>query len=121
MEKVLAGAHGDEKVGIAIILKALEEPLKQIAFNSGWEGSVVVDRVKKEKAGFGFDAQKLEYSDMFKAGIVDPLKVTRSALQNAASIASMLLTTEVLVAEKPEAEKSKMPAMPQGGGYEGMM
>jgi chaperonin GroEL len=121
MEKVLAGAQGDEKVGIAIILKALEEPLKQIAFNSGWEGSVVVDRVKKEKAGIGFDAQKLEYTDMFKAGIVDPLKVTRSALQNAASIASMLLTTEVLVAEKPEDEKSKMPAMPQGGGYEGMM
>jgi chaperonin GroEL len=121
MEKVLAGASGDEKVGVAIILKALEEPLKQIAFNSGWEGSVVVDRVKKEKAGFGFDAQKLEYGDMFKAGIVDPLKVTRSALQNAASIASMLLTTEVLVAEKPEEEKSKMPAMPQGGGYEGMM
>ena len=121
MEKVLAGASGDEKVGVAIILKALEEPLKQIAFNAGWEGSVVVDRVKKEKTGIGFDAQKLEYSDMFKAGIVDPLKVTRSALQNAASIASMLLTTEVLVAEKPEEEKSKMPAMPQGGGYEGMM
>src|SRR3989338_2095704 len=121
MEKVLAGSTGDEKVGIAIILKALEEPLKQIAFNSGWEGSVVVDRVKKEKAGIGFDAQKLEYADMFKAGIVDPLKVTRSALQNAASIASMLLTTEVLVAEKPEEEKAKMPAMPPGGGYEGMM
>ena len=121
MEKVLAGASGDEKVGVAIILKALEEPLKQIAFNSGWEGSVVVDRVKKEKAGIGFDAQKLEYTDMFKAGIVDPLKVTRSALQNAASIASMLLTTEVLIAEKPEEEKSKMPAMPPGGGYEGMM
>ncbi|MBN3033770.1 MAG: chaperonin GroEL [Candidatus Saganbacteria bacterium] len=121
MEKVLAGAQGDEKVGIAIILKALEEPLRQIASNAGWEGSVVVDRVKKEKTGWGFDAQKLDYVDMFKSGIVDPLKVTRSALQNAASIASMLLTTEVLVAEKPEEEKAKMPAMPPGGGYEGMM
>jgi chaperonin GroEL len=121
MEKAMAGATGDEKVGLAIVLRALEEPLKQIATNSGWEGSVVVDRVKKEKTGIGFDAQKLEYVDMFKAGIVDPLKVTRSALQNAASIASMLLTTEVLVAEKPEEDKPKMPAMPQGGGYEGMM
>jgi chaperonin GroEL len=81
---------------------------------------VVVERIKKEKTGIGFDAQKFEFSDMFKAGIVDPLKVTRSALQNAASIASMLLTTEVIVVEKPEQDK-KMPAMPSGGGYEGMM
>ncbi|MFA4967266.1 MAG: chaperonin GroEL [Candidatus Margulisiibacteriota bacterium] len=114
---------GDEKVGVSIVRRALEEPLKQIATNAGWEGSVVVDSVKKEKDGIGFDAQKFEYVDMFKAGIVDPLKVTRSALQNAASIASLLLTTEVLVAEKPEKEKAAMPQMPGGGmgGYEGMM
>jgi chaperonin GroEL len=122
MQKLYAGATGDEKVGVGIVLRALEEPLKQIANNAGWEGSVVVERVKKEKTGIGFDAQSLDFTDMFKAGIVDPLKVTRSALQNAASIASMLLTTEVLVAEKPEEEKSRMPAMPSGGGgYEGMM
>jgi len=123
IEKFESQTAGDEKVGISIVRRALEEPLKQIATNSGWEGSVVVDTVKKEKTGVGFDAQKFEYTDMFKAGIVDPLKVTRSALQNAASIASMLLTTEVLVAEKPEEEK-KMAAMPGGGGmggYEGMM
>ncbi|MFA5034743.1 MAG: chaperonin GroEL [Candidatus Margulisiibacteriota bacterium] len=117
-----AGAQGDEKVGAAIVLKALEEPLKQIAFNAGLEGSVVVERVKKEKAGIGFNAQSLEYTDMFKAGIVDPLKVTRSALQNAASIASMLLTTEALVAEMPDKDnKPAMPAMPGGGGYGDMM
>ncbi|MBU0630840.1 MAG: chaperonin GroEL [Candidatus Margulisbacteria bacterium] len=116
-----ATAQGDEKVGVAIVVRALEEPLKQIAFNAGLEGSVVVERVKKEKAGIGFNAQSLEYTDMFKAGIVDPLKVTRSALQNAASIASMLLTTEALVAEKPEEEKkAAAPAMP-GGGYGDMM
>ena len=122
LEKLQAGTAGDEKVGVAIVLKSLEEPLRQIANNGGMEGSVVVERVKKEKAGIGFDAQKFEYTDMFKAGIVDPLKVTRSALQNAASIASLLLTTEVLVAERPDEEK-KMPAMPGGGmgGMEGMM
>lgn len=121
LDKLEAGTQGDERIGVAIIRKALEEPLKQIANNAGWEGSVVVDRVKKEKNGIGFDAQKFEFCDMFKAGIVDPLKVTRSALQNAASIASLLLTTEVLVAEKPEEEKTKMPPMPPGGGYGDMM
>jgi chaperonin GroEL len=122
IEKYESQTTGEEKVGVSIVRRALEEPLKQIATNAGWEGSVVVDTVKKEKTGTGFDAQKFEYTDMFKAGIVDPLKVTRSALQNAASIASMLLTTEVLVAEKPEEEKK--PSMPGGGGmggYEGMM
>lgn len=119
LEKFEASLSGDEKIGAAIVRRALEEPLKQIATNAGWEGSVVVERVKKEKEGIGFDAQKFEYVDMFKAGIVDPLKVTRSALQNAASIASLLLTTEVLVAENPEEEK-KMPQMPGGGGYGGM-
>ncbi|MFA6170618.1 MAG: chaperonin GroEL [Candidatus Margulisiibacteriota bacterium] len=116
-----AGAQGDEKVGAAIVIRALEEPLKQIAFNAGLEGSVVVERVKKEKTGIGFNAQSLEYTDMFKAGIVDPLKVTRSALQNAASIASMLLTTEALVAEMPDNDKKQAPAMPGGGGYGDMM
>src|SRR3989339_245897 len=96
LEKAEKDAQGDEKVGLAIVRKALEEPLKQIATNAGWEGSVVVEQVKKEKSGIGFNAQTFEYTDMFKAGIVDPVKVTRSALQNAASIAALLLTTEVL-------------------------
>ena len=125
LEEFEKKVQGDEKVGISIVKRSLEEPLKQIAANAGFEGSVVVDRVKKEKQGMGFNAQTFEYVDMFKAGIVDPLKVTRSALQNAASIASLLLTTEVLIAEKPEEDK-KMPAMPGGGmggygGMEGMM
>jgi len=119
VEKLEAGTQGDERVGVSIVRRALEEPLRQIANNAGWEGSVVVERVKKEKPEVGFDAQKFEFTDMFKAGIVDPVKVTRSALQNAASIASMLLTTEVLVAEKPEEEK-KAQAMPPGG-YGGEM
>ena len=122
LEKLEGTLSGDEKVGVSIVRKSLEEPIKQIANNAGWEGSVVVDFVRKKKFGMGFDAQKLEYcDDMIKAGIVDPVKVTRSALQNAASIAAMLLTTEALVAEKPE-EKKEGPAMPGGGGYgEGMM
>lgn len=125
LEKFEASLTGDERVGATIVRRSLEEPLKQIATNAGLEGSVVVERVKKEKQGTGFDAQAFDYVDMFKAGIVDPLKVTRSALQNAASIASLLLTTDVLIAEKPEEEK-KMPAMPGGGmggygGMEGMM
>jgi chaperonin GroEL len=120
IDKLEKDTAGDEKIGITIVKKALEEPLKQIAFNAGFEGSIVVEKVKNEKVGIGFDAQKLEYTDMFKAGIVDPVKVTRSALQNAASIASMLLTTQVLVAEKPEPEKKEMPQMPGGGGMPGM-
>ena len=121
VEKLEGTLVGDEKIGAAIVRRALEEPLKQIAINAGLEGSIVVERVKKEKIGIGFDAQKLEYTDLFKAGIVDPLKVTRSALQNAASIASMLLTTQALVAEIPDDYK-KMPSMPQGaGGYGDMM
>ncbi|MFA5104651.1 MAG: chaperonin GroEL [Candidatus Margulisiibacteriota bacterium] len=114
---------GDEKIGVAIVKKALEEPLKQISDNAGWEGSVVIEKIKNSKdSSFGFNAQTFEFTDMIKAGIVDPLKVTRSALQNAASISSMLLTTEALIAEKPEKEKSA-PAMPggMGGGYGDMM
>jgi chaperonin GroEL len=122
LEKLEATLTGDERVGVSIVRRALEEPLKQIANNAGWEGSVVAEYIRKKKLGVGFDAQKLEYcEDMIKAGIVDPVKVTRSALQNAASIAAMLLTTEALIAEKPE-EKKDMPGMPGGGGYgEGMM
>jgi len=102
-------AAGDERVGVNIIKRALEEPLRQIARNAGLEGSVVVDRVKKEKVGVGFDAAKEEYVDMHKAGISDPAKVVRLALQNAASIASLLLTTEALITDLPEKER-------KGGG-----
>jgi len=96
------------------VRRALEEPLRCIANNAGMEGSVIVARVKDEKPGMGFNALTEQIEDMAKAGIMDPVKVTRSALENAASIASMLLTTEALVAEKPEKEKA--PAMPPGGG-----
>jgi len=104
-------AEGDELVGVKIVRRALEEPLRQIAENAGYEGSVIVDRVKKEKPGIGFDAVSEQFVDMVKAGIVDPLKVTKSALQNAASIASMLLTTEAVVAEIRE-KKEKTPPYP---------
>ena len=120
--KVLeAGGNGhpsDEQVGINIIKRALEEPLRQIADNAGAEGSVVVQKVKTLEANHGFDAVSAEYVDMFKKGIVDPLKVTRSALENAASIAALLLTTETLVTDKPE-EKKNGAAMPPGGGMGG--
>ncbi|BCV20464.1 chaperonin GroEL [Moorella sp. Hama-1] len=109
-------AEGDEAVGIRIVRRALEEPLRQIAANAGLEGSVIVERVRSEKPGIGFDAVSEEYVDMIKAGIVDPAKVTRSALQNAASIAAMLLTTEAIIAEIPKEEKA--PAMPPGGGMD---
>lgn len=103
-------AEGDELVGVRIVRRALEEPLRQIAENAGLEGSVVIEKVKNSEPGIGFDAMNEEYVDMVKAGIVDPLKVTRSALQNAASIASMLLTTEALITEIPKKEKT--PPMP---------
>ncbi len=107
----------DEKIGISIVRKALEEPARQIADNAGFEGSVQVNAVRVKSAPFGFDAMSGEVVDMFKAGIVEPLKVTRAALQNAASIGSMILTTETLVADKPEPKKE--PAMPGGGGMGG--
>ena len=114
-------AEGDELTGVKIVKKALEEPVKQIAFNSGAEGSVVVEKVKALEVGIGFDALSGEYIDMIGAGIVDPAKVTRSALQNAASIAAMLLTTETLIADIPE-EKTPAAGMPGGmGGMPGMM
>ena len=112
--------EGDEKVGVNIVKRAIEEPVRQIAQNAGLEGSVVVENVKKAGTGIGFNALKNEYIDMLKAGIVDPAKVTRSALQNAASIASMVLTTETLVADKPEKE-APAPAAPGMGGMPGMM
>lgn len=98
--------EGDQQFGVEIVKKALEEPTKQIAYNAGWEGSVVVEHLKKEKGNIGFNAQTEKYEDMVQAGIIDPTKVVRCALQNAASVASLLLTTECLVAEKPK-EKEK--------------
>ncbi|MBA7508724.1 60 kDa chaperonin [subsurface metagenome] len=108
---------GDIRTGAAIVTKALEEPLRQIASNAGMEGSVVVEKVKRLPQGEGLDALNEKYMNMIDAGIIDPAKVTRSALQNAASIAALMLTTEVVVAEKPEKEKG--PMMPPGGGYPG--
>ncbi len=108
-------ALGDEAVGVNILRRALEEPLRQIAANAGQEGSVVVDAVRKMEAGHGYDAQKGEYTDMFAAGIIDPAKVTRSALENAASVAALLLTTETIITDLPEKDKAQMPGMPPGG------
>ncbi len=116
-----ASSWADEKIGIEIVKRALEEPLRQIASNAGFEGSVEVNNVKSKTAPFGFDAMTGEIVDMFKAGIVEPFKVTRSALQNAASIGALVLTTETLIADKPEPKKDA-PAMPGGGmgGYDMM-
>ena len=116
VEKLLSKAEGDEKTGVQIVLRALEEPVKQIAKNAGLEGSVIVDKVKSCKKGVGYNALTEEYVDMLSAGIVDPVKVTRSALQNAASVAAMVLTTESLVSDKPEPEKPAAPAMDPGMG-----
>jgi chaperonin GroEL len=115
-------ATGDEKTGVEIVKRAIEEPVRQIAYNAGLEGAVIVDTIKRSRKGYGFNALSEEYVDMIEAGIVDPTKVTRSALQNAASIASMVLTTESIVADKPAKEGAAMPAMPpMGGGMPGMM
>jgi chaperonin GroEL len=108
--------EADEQIGINIIKRALEEPLRQLVSNAGFEGSVIVEQVRKEKTNVGFDAEKNKISDMFEAGIIDPTKVARTALQNASSIAALLVTTEAVVAEKPEKEKAPMPPMPGGGG-----
>jgi chaperonin GroEL len=107
--------EGDQQVGVTILKRALEEPIRQIVENAGFEGSVVVERVKKEKTNVGFDAAAETYCDLIEAGIIDPTKVTRTALQNAASVASLMLTTEVMVAELPEKD-AKAPGMPPGGG-----
>lgn len=117
VSKLTASLTGDEKTGAAIVLKALEEPVRQIAANAGLEGSVILDKiVRSRKVGYGFDAYNETYGDMIPAGIVDPTKVTRSALQNAASVAAMVLTTESLVADIKE-ETPAAPAMPAGGMY----
>ncbi len=104
----------EEKTGVNIIRKAVEDPARWIAQNAGWEGSIVVDKIKNNKGGFGFNASSEEFEDLMKAGIIDPTKVVRSALQNASSVAGLLLTTECMVAEKPE-EKPQTPGMPPGG------
>ena len=109
--------EGDERIGVEIIRKALEEPLRMIAANAGHEGSVVANRVKSESGAFGFNAETEKYGDLIKEGVIDPTKVARTALENAASIASLLITTEAIIADKPEEKKA--PAMPGGGGYGG--
>ena len=117
--------EGDQQVGVNIVKKALEEPLKMIAANAGMEGSIVVEKVKEKKGAFGFNARTDQYEDMIAAGVIDPTKVTRFALQNAASVASLMLTTQCMIADKPEEKGAGggMPAMPPGGGggYPGMM
>ena len=112
---------GDEKLGAEIVRRALEEPLRQIANNAGHEGSIVVQKVKEStETNFGFNAETEEYGDMIKAGVIDPTKVTRVALENAGSVAGLLLMTETTIVDKPEPEKP-MPAMPPGGGGGGGM
>jgi chaperonin GroEL len=115
----MKGAEPDETIGISIVRRALEEPIRQIVENAGMEGSIVVDKVRSNKSStFGYNAQTDKYEDLVEAGVIDPTKVTRTALQNAASIASLLLTTECVVVEKKEEEKA--PAMPGPGGMGGM-
>ncbi len=113
----ISSLNDEEKVGFRIARRAMEEPIRQIAGNAGVDGSIIAERAKNEKPGWGFDANKMEWVDMLKSGIIDPAKVTRTALQNAASIAGLLLTTECAVTDLPE---KKAPAMPPGGGMGGM-
>jgi chaperonin GroEL len=108
-------SNEDQKTGVEIIKRALEEPIRQIVANAGLEGSVVVDKVKNEKGNFGFNAATEKYENLVESGVIDPTKVTRIAIENAASVAALLLTTEATIVEKPE-EKKSMPAMPPGGG-----
>ena len=117
VEALLDSVDGDEKTGVQIIAKALEAPIRQIAANAGLDGSVILEKVRNSgKLGYGFDAYKEEYCDMVAAGIIDPAKVTRSALENAASVSAMVLTTESLVADKPEPPAPAAPADPGMGG-----
>ncbi|RKX79771.1 MAG: chaperonin GroEL [Spirochaetes bacterium] len=116
----ISGWEEDEKVGFKIVKRALEEPIRSIAENAGMDGSIIAEKAKGEKKGIGFDVAKMEWTDMVKAGIIDPAKVCRYALQNAASIAGLMLTTECVVTEIPEKEKEQ-PGMPPGGGMGGMM
>jgi chaperonin GroEL len=115
--KNLKGDNADQDAGIKIVLRALEEPMRQIVNNAGDEPSVVVNKIVEGKGNYGFNAQTGEYGDLVEMGVVDPTKVTRFALQNAASVASLMLTTDAMVAELPKDEK---PAMPGGGGMGGM-
>ncbi len=120
--KNLKGVNEDENTGIAIVRRALEEPLRQIISNAGGEGAVVVQKIREGKDDFGYNARTEEYTNMYKAGIIDPTKVTRIALENAASIAALLLTTECVISDEPEKEESGMPPMGgMGGGMPGMM
>ncbi|QCR33958.1 chaperonin GroEL [Lysinibacillus sp. SGAir0095] len=118
VEKVIDSVDGDVATGVRIVLRALEEPVRQIANNAGLEGSIIVDRLKREEVGVGFNAANGEWVNMIEAGVVDPAKVTRSALQNAASVAALFLTTEAVVADIPE---PNAPALPDMGGMGGMM
>ena len=120
IQDAAAKLEGDEKIGAGIISRAIEAPMKQIAFNAGLEGSVIVEKAKSEKQGIGFNAYSLEWVDMIASGIVDPAKVIRIALQNAASVSGMMCTTEVLISEKEE-DKPMMPPGGMGGGMGGMM
>ena len=121
VEKVVASTEGDEKTGAQIVLRALEEPVRQIAYNAGIEGSLIVNKIKESEIGVGYNALIDEYMDMLKGGIVDPTKVTRSALQNASSVAAMVLTTESLVADKPDpAADAAAAAAMAGAGAGGM-
>ncbi len=115
----MKGDTEDETIGIEIVKRALEEPIRRIAENAGWEGSVVVFKVREGKGDFGFNAETEKFEDLVSAGVIDPTKVTRTALENASSVASLLLMTEATIVDKPEEEKAA-PAMPPGGGYGGM-
>ncbi len=112
---------GDQQIGVDIVRRALEEPLRQIVENAGLEGSVIVNNVKEGKDAYGFNAATEKYEDLLKAGVLDPTKVTRYALENAASVSGLLLMTEALITDKPEESGPAMPAMPPGGGMPGGM
>ena len=120
VEKLLDTVEGDEKTGVKLVIKALEAPMRQIADNAGVDGAIIIDKIKNSgKVGYGFDAYNETYCDMVSVGIVDPTKVTRSALQNAASVAATVLTTEAVVSDKKE--ENPAPAAPaMGGGMGGM-
>ena len=121
LSKVEQGISDDQRAGVAIVRRAIEAPLRRSAENAGHEGSVVVERVRNEKGAYGFNAATEEYGDLIKAGVIDPTKVVRCALQNAASVAGLLLTTEAMIADKPEKKGAAGGGMPGGmGGMGGM-
>jgi chaperonin GroEL len=113
LEKLEKELEGDERTGVLILKRALEMPIRQIAENSGMDGAIVVAEVKKQERDFGFNAQNQKFENLILAGVIDPTKVVRTALENAASAASMLLTTEAVVAEEPEKEKKESPGIPE--------